>query len=146
MGVFTVFRQSWSKTMHASHHQYIRAVACQQYWKLGLLRSFSRQRETRRNFRPYFHNQSQSQVHARMHANFVPPWTVAPQAPLSTGFFTQEYWSGLSCPPPGDLPDPGIKPASPVAPGLRRILYHWATGAAPKPGTQAVILKWITSS
>ena len=29
------------------------------------------------------------------------------------GFFRQEYWSGLPCPPPGDLPDPGIKPESP---------------------------------
>ena len=31
----------------------------------------------------------------------------------------QEYWSGLPCPPPGDLPDPGIKPASPVSPALQ---------------------------
>ena len=36
-------------------------------------------------------------------------WTVARQAPLSVGFSRQEYWSGLSCPPPGDLPDPGIE-------------------------------------
>ena len=35
------------------------------------------------------------------------------------GFFRQEYWSGLPCPPPGDLPDPGIKPMSPVAPALQ---------------------------
>ena len=40
------------------------------------------------------------------------PWTVAHQAPLSMGFFRQEYWSGSPCPPPGDLPDPGIKPGS----------------------------------
>ena len=39
-------------------------------------------------------------------------WTVAHQAPLSMGFSRQEYWSGLPCPPPGDLPDPGIKPIS----------------------------------
>ena len=39
-------------------------------------------------------------------------WTVASQAPPSMGFFRQEYWSGLSCPPPGDLPDPGIHPSS----------------------------------
>ena len=39
----------------------------------------------------------------------VTPWTVAHQAPLSMGFSRQEYWSGLPCPPPGDLPDPGIK-------------------------------------
>ena len=43
---------------------------------------------------------------------FATPWTVARQAPLSMGFSRQEYWSGLPCPPPGDLPNPGIKPAS----------------------------------
>ena len=42
------------------------------------------------------------------------PWTVAHQAPLSMEFSRQEYWSGLPCPSPGDLPDPGIKPRSPV--------------------------------
>ena len=42
------------------------------------------------------------------------PWTVASQAPLSLGFSRQEYWSGLPCPPPGDLPDPGTKPGSPA--------------------------------
>ena len=39
-------------------------------------------------------------------------WTVASQAPLSMGFSRQEYWSGLPCPPPGDLPDAGIKSVS----------------------------------
>ena len=38
------------------------------------------------------------------------PWTVAHQAPLSIGSSRQEYWSGLPCPPPGDLPDPGMEP------------------------------------
>ena len=46
---------------------------------------------------------------------FVTPWTIACQAPLSMGFPRQEYWSGLPFPPPGDLPDPGIEPKSPVA-------------------------------
>ena len=41
------------------------------------------------------------------------PWTAACQAPLSMGFSRQEYWSGLPCPPPGDLPNSGIKPRSP---------------------------------
>ena len=45
------------------------------------------------------------------------PWTVAHQAPLSMGFSRQEYWSGLSCPSPADLPNPGIKPASPALAG-----------------------------
>ena len=39
-------------------------------------------------------------------------WTVAPQPSLSIGFSRQEYWSGLQCPSPGDLPDPGIEPRS----------------------------------
>ena len=43
---------------------------------------------------------------------FGTPWTAAHQAPLSMGFSRQEYWSGLSCPPPGDLPHPGIKTRS----------------------------------
>ena len=42
---------------------------------------------------------------------FATLWTVARQAPLSMGFSRQEYWTGLPCSPPGDLPDPGIKPA-----------------------------------
>ena len=40
---------------------------------------------------------------------FATIWTVTHQAPLSMGFSRQEYWSGLPCPPPGDLPDPGRK-------------------------------------
>ena len=42
------------------------------------------------------------------------PGTIACQAPLSMGFSRQEYWSGLPCPPPGDLPNPGIEPRSPA--------------------------------
>ena len=45
-------------------------------------------------------------------------WTVAHQAPLSMGFSRQEYWSGLPCPPPGDLPDPGLKLESLTSPAL----------------------------
>ena len=43
---------------------------------------------------------------------FVAPWAVAHQAPLSMEFSRQEYWSGLSFPTPGDLPDPGVEPES----------------------------------
>ena len=42
-------------------------------------------------------------------------WTVARQASLSMGFSRQEYWSGLSCPPPWDLPNPGIEPKAPAS-------------------------------
>ena len=53
---------------------------------------------------------------------FVTPWSVAHQAPLSMGFSRQEYWSGLPCPPPGDLPHPGIKPLRLLY--KQAILYH----------------------
>ena len=45
---------------------------------------------------------------------FETPWTVAHQAPLSMEFSRQEYWSRLSFPSPGDLPDPGIEPRNPA--------------------------------
>ena len=57
------------------------------------------------------------------------PWTVARQAPLPMGFCRQEYWSGLPCPPPGDLPDPGIEPGSPT---LQADSAIWATRKASK--------------
>ena len=47
--------------------------------------------------------------HRVMSDSFATPWTVAYQALLSMGFSRQEYWSALSFPSPGDLPDPGIK-------------------------------------
>ena len=49
---------------------------------------------------------------------FVTPWAVAHQAPLSTGFPRQEYWSGLPFHLPEDLPNPGIEPAYPACPAL----------------------------
>ena len=61
---------------------------------------------------------------------FATPWTIAYQAPLSMGFVQKEYWSGLLCPPPGDLPNPGIKPASPLSPELQvdsLLLSHWGS-------------------
>ena len=45
------------------------------------------------------------------------------QAPLSMGFCRQECWSGWPCPPPGDLPDPGIDPTSLMPPALARGLF-----------------------
>ena len=61
---------------------------------------------------------------------YVTSWTVAHQAPLSMGFSRQEYWSGFPCPPPGDCPDPGIEPMSPVLP-VPQVdflpLSHWGS-------------------
>ena len=48
--------------------------------------------------------------------NSATPWTVVHQAPLSLGFSRQEYWSGLPCPSPEDLPSPGIESTSLVSP------------------------------
>ena len=50
---------------------------------------------------------------------FAALWTAALQAPLSMGFSRQEYWSGLSFPTPGGLPDSGIEPVSPASPALK---------------------------
>ena len=49
---------------------------------------------------------------------FATLWTVAHQAPLSMGFSRQESWSGWPCTPPGDLPDPEIKPETLMSPAL----------------------------
>ena len=62
------------------------------------------------------------------------PQTVAHQAPLSSGFSRQEDWSGLPCPPPGDLPDPGIKPACPAL---------WADSSPSEPPECGVVERVI---
>ena len=67
------------------------------------------------------------------HVQLFPiPWTVACQAPLSMGFSRQEYWNGLPLPPPGDLPDPGIKRSSPVSPALAGRFFTTAPPGKPK--------------
>ena len=58
---------------------------------------------------------------------FAAVWTIDSQAPLSMGFSRQEHWSGLPCPPPGDLPNSGIEPASLMSPTLARRFF---TGSA----------------
>ena len=58
-------------------------------------------------------------------------WTVAHLAPLSIGFSQQECWNGLPFLPPGDLPDPEIKPSLLYLLHCRWIIYHWATGEVP---------------
>ena len=84
-----------------------------------------------------------SDAHMRMHACPVSQscWTLCnPQtvARQSMGFSGQEYWSGLPRPPPGDLPDPGIKPMSLVSPALACGLYHFATWEAPEEHCSAL--------
>ena len=57
-------------------------------------------------------------AHSVVSNSLQPLWTVACPAPLSMEFSSQEYWSELPFPPLGDLPNPGIKPTSPVSPVL----------------------------
>ena len=62
---------------------------------------------------------------------------IARQAPLSMGFCRQEYWSGLPCPPPGHLPDPGIEPTSSASPALQAdslLLSHLGSPLTKKLG------------
>ena len=66
-------------------------------------------------------------------------WTAAHQAPLPMGFSRQEHWSGRPCPPPGDLPDPGIEPVSLKSPALAGGFFTTsATWEAP------VLIQWNT--
>ena len=68
--------------------------------------------------------------------SFAIPWTAACYTPLSMGFPRQEDWSGLPFPTSGDLPDPGIKPASPVSPDMA---YGFFTTVPPGKSTE-----WIS--
>ena len=60
-------------------------------------------------------------------------WTAASQALLSMGFSRQEYWRELPCPLPGDLPNPGIEPASPALQADSLLLRHWEASNTSKP-------------
>ena len=72
-----------------------------------------------------------------MSNSFATPWTAC-QAPLSMGFSRQEYWSGLPCPPPEDLPDPGMEPASHALAGR-----FFTTEPPGKPITLATCILYI---
>ena len=67
---------------------------------------------------------------------FATPWTVACQASLSMEFSRQEYWSGLPCPSPGHLPNPQIKPRSPI------LNYQGNPGPKEREVFSARVLKW----
>ena len=77
---------------------------------------------------------------------FVTPWTIPHEAPVSLRFSRQEHWSGLPCPPPGNLPDPGIEPASLTSPALAgRFLLASRASKAVHMGSGQVIcffLNW----
>ena len=63
---------------------------------------------------------------------FSAPWTVAHQTTLSVGFSRQESWSGLPCPPPGNLPDPGMEPESLMSPALAGGFFTTAPPGKPR--------------
>ena len=63
-------------------------------------------------------------------------WTASRQAPLSMGFFRQEYWRGWPFPSPGDLPDPGTEPTSPVSAGR---LFTAEPPGKPSGGVRAAL-------
>ena len=71
----------------------------------------------------------------------VTPWTVALQVRLSLGFFRQEYWSGLSFPTPGDLPDPGIEPTSLMSPALAGGFFTTSTTQEAQLGRKETLLR-----
>ena len=88
-----------------------------------------------------------SRVHACVLSRFsrvrlcVTPWTAARQAPLCIGFSRLEYWSGLPCPPPGHLPDPGIETrVSEVSCIGRQLLYHCAAQSCGRLGPDNALL------
>ena len=84
-------------------------------------------------------------IHINMHACMlsrfshvrlcVTLWTAPCQAPLSVGFSRQNYWSGLPCPLPGDLPDVRIKPMSPASPALQADSSLLSHQGRPHPNT-----------
>ena len=76
--------------------------------------------------RPHSPGRGKCSVWCCLADSFATPWTAVCQAPPSTGFSRQEYWSGLPFPSPGDLPHPGMEPTSPALAG--RSLCHWAPG------------------
>ena len=73
---------------------------------------------------------------------FAALFTVARQAPLSVGFPSQEYWSGLPFPPPGDLADPGIKPTFLCLLHCRQILYSLSHRGNPNKGLGMINTKF----
>ena len=75
---------------------------------------------------------------------FATLWTVAHQAPLSMGFSRQEYWSGLPCPPPGDLPNPGIEPSSLMSPALAGRFFTTSTTWKAQAFSRTIVIYFFT--
>ena len=65
-------------------------------------------------------------------SNCLQPQTVTHQAPLSMGLSRQEYWCGLPCPPPGDLPNPEIEPVSLESPAMASKFFTAESQGSPQ--------------
>ena len=76
-------------------------------------------------------------MHAQSCILFETSWTIACQAPLSMGFSRKEYWSGLPCPLPGNLPDPEIEPISLASPVLAGGFFPIVPSAAAAKSLQS---------
>ena len=76
---------------------------------------------------------------------FVILWTIARWVPLSLGFSRQGYWSGLPCPPPRDLPDPGIKPV--LVDKVMSLLFNMLSRLviAFLPRSKHLLISWLQS-
>ena len=126
-GAFSVSRNMWTKWAN-SYNQSISLIHIHThtYYSLSLSHTHTHTPESLRNpnriFTYYFAWSSCSCVSMLSHFSrvwfFGTPQTVACQVPVSTELASQEYWSGLPCPPQGDLPNPGIEPASLPYPAL----------------------------
>ena len=77
---------------------------------------------------------------------FVTLWTLTRQTPLSMGFSKQEYWSGLPCLPPGDLPSPGIEPTSITSPALAGKSFTTSATWEALLKSVAHLLSWLSSN
>ena len=73
------------------------------------------------------------------------PGTAAHWHSLSMGFSRQEYWSGLPCPPPGDLPNPGIELHLMCSLHYRWILYHYCHLGSPHTQQESLKQRAVTS-
>ena len=88
----------------------------------------------------------QNRVHVFMLSHFsygclfATLWAAAHQAPLPMWFSKQEYWNGLPCPPPGDLPNPGNEPMSLISPALAGGFFTTSTTWEAKQGGSS---RWL---
>ena len=105
----SLFTQKCSGSHPAFGDQTACQVASGHLLPVPLWRAAVQRWTTVQSGKSFFFLKCQLPSHVRL---FVTPWTIAHQAPPSTGFSRREHWSGLPCFPPGGLLNPGVEPAS----------------------------------